>query len=400
MDSSSPSSRQIRLVVILFAAVVAVLGAGYYFFLRTDYSVLFADLRPAEASAIVAELDTRAVPYVLRDGGATILVPAEEAAAARLAIAGSDVPLRGMVGFELFNESDMGLTDFAQKVNYQRALQGELARTIMTMEGVESARVHLAIPERALFRAARSAPKASVTVIPRRGRTLEEGRVIGIQRLVASAVTELSLADVVVLDERGRVISPSAADLALPPELEERGAVERYYRARARGALENLIPGMKSEVRVTAVSDGTLATPVAAPAAGAARDFRLRIVVITETPLNAEDRAAAGSAISSAVGLEPGAGDSLAFAVGPVGLGATPPAAAPVPAVSVAPAAAQVPADRSDLWWAVLAALIAIVAIAALVRPRRAPLSDAQRADFVERIRTELDRGEGSHARA
>src|SRR5688572_70501 len=143
---------QLRLFLLVFAGSVALLAAGYYFFLRTEYAVLYSDLRPADASAVVAELDGRGIAYQLRDAGSTIAVAADGADAARLAIAGSHVPSRAAVGFELFNESDMGLTDFAQRINYQRALQGELARTIMTISGVESARVHLALPERSLFR--------------------------------------------------------------------------------------------------------------------------------------------------------------------------------------------------------------------------------------------------------
>src|SRR5688572_10442156 len=109
-----------KLFLAVFVLLVLVLGAGYYFFLRTDYAVLYRDLRSAAAAAVVAERAERGIAYQLRDGGATIAVPADGADAARLAIAGSDVPSRGAVGFELFNESDMGLTDFAQRINYQR----------------------------------------------------------------------------------------------------------------------------------------------------------------------------------------------------------------------------------------------------------------------------------------
>ncbi|MEI9851949.1 MAG: flagellar basal-body MS-ring/collar protein FliF [Sphingomonas sp.] len=201
---------QLLLLAGIFAAVTAVLAAGYFLFLRADYVVLAQNLRPADASLVVAELDKRGAAYRLRDGGGTILVPEDQADATRVAIAGSDAAAHGQIGFELFNKSDMGLTNFAQKINYQRALQGELMRTIAMMDGVESARVHLALPERALFRGDRSPPRAAVTVAMKPGQTADPSRVAGIQRLVAAAVPDLPETGVVVLDASGRVISPSA----------------------------------------------------------------------------------------------------------------------------------------------------------------------------------------------
>ncbi|MEO7680129.1 MAG: flagellar basal-body MS-ring/collar protein FliF, partial [Sphingomonas sp.] len=169
--------RQWRLIAVLLAGICLLLALGYYWFLRADYTVLYTGLRPADASAIVTQLDAKGLSHRLRDGGTTILVPADQVDTGRLAIAGSDVGAKGAVGFELFNKSDMGLTDFAQKINYQRALQGELARTIMTMDAVETARVHLAIPERSLFRTNRSDPKAAVEVVAKIGQTLTTERV-------------------------------------------------------------------------------------------------------------------------------------------------------------------------------------------------------------------------------
>ncbi|HYD37221.1 MAG TPA: flagellar basal-body MS-ring/collar protein FliF, partial [Allosphingosinicella sp.] len=247
-------SRQIRLLALVFAALFVVLALGYYFFIRADYAVLYSSLRPADASAIVAELDSKGVAYELRDQGTTILVPQAEADSVRLAIVRSDAPLKGSTGFELFNKSDMGLTDFAQKINYQRALQGELSRTIMMMDGIENARVHLTIPERTLFRGNRSEPKAAVTLTLQRGKAVDEARVAGIQRLVAAAVPDLKLVDVVVLDEVGRIISANAETAAdLPPELAERNAVQEYYRAHIRSAVEAVLPGLGADARVLIV---------------------------------------------------------------------------------------------------------------------------------------------------
>jgi flagellar M-ring protein FliF len=402
---------QNRLVVAVFAAVAACLALAYFAFLRTSYVPLYRDLRPADAAVIVTELDRRGIPYALRDEGATILVAEHESDEVRLAIAGSELPLGGLVGFELFNESDLGLTDFTQKINYQRALQGELSRTIMMMDGVASARVHLAIPERSLFRGNRSETRAAVAVVARRGGSLDEARVAGIQRLVASSVPELALANVVVLDGLGRVISSAlAADANQPPEMEERAGVQQYYRARIRAALEPLIPSHRFDVRVAVLSPMDEAAPAApaatapAPAAAASvveapsngdarRQFRLRVTILTSEAVAADQQAVVANAVRSAADLDEQAGDRLLFAVGPVDL-------APVPVAPRSVAAAPGPAMRSqsaDLgpWsWLNIWALLAIACVAAtlllLVRARRGGLTAQEQVSFAERLRAQL----------
>ena len=117
--------RQIILVAALFTAVVGLLAILYAVFLRPSYSVLYEGLREADAAQIVTELEKQGIPYRLADSGRRILVPEGDADKARVVIAGSGITTGGVVGFELFNEADMGLTEFAEKVNYQRALQGE-----------------------------------------------------------------------------------------------------------------------------------------------------------------------------------------------------------------------------------------------------------------------------------
>src|SRR5580692_9338560 len=126
-------SRQVLIAGAAFAVFLLIGTVVYLVFVRVPYSPLFTDVRPAEAASIVAQLDKTKTPYRLTNGGATILVPANLVDATRLSVMSDDLPLKGMVGFELFNKSDMGLTEFAQKIDYQRALQGELARTIMTL---------------------------------------------------------------------------------------------------------------------------------------------------------------------------------------------------------------------------------------------------------------------------
>lgn len=401
-------NRQRLLLAVALLVLLAILSTVYYLFLRTDYAILFSDLRPAEASAIVAELDRTHAPYELRDNGATVMVPADQASSIRVALAGSDLSVRGMVGFELFNESDMGLTDFAQRVNYQRALQGELARTIMMMDGIENARVHLALPERSLFRGNRSEPRAAVTIIPRRGAVLDERRVAGIQRLVSAAVPALSLTDVVVLDESGRTISSAVGPEAMmSPETEEHSAVEQYYRGRARAAVESALPGLRFQLRVIALprlssgagdipADIASEAPTEDASTPSARNFRLRIVFFTASELSVADQALVRNAVAGAVGVEERNGDSITIGVAPIETMTSQP---DLPVPVVAPPAAARPEAGSDRgtwlqsWWSGLAAAITFTLFIAIFQARRPSLSNEERDRFVQRIRDHLGVG-------
>lgn len=406
-SAAAAVARPNRLFVMIFIAALLALLAGYYFFLRQDYGILYTGLRPTDAAAVVAELDTSGITYELRDDGTTILVPEGRVGEARLAVAGSDAEVRGNVGFELFNQSDMGLTDFAQRINYQRALQGELARTIMMMGGIESARVHLAMPERALFRSDRSPPKAAVTITPRAGNIIDSGRVAGIQRLVAAAVPELTVSDVVVLDGTGRAISASpASEEALAPDSEVLDAVRHYYRGRIRAAIERALPDLRFDVRLVAaprngseettapLSDPTLPTP---DSNSATRQVSLMVVVVTPRPLASEDRDVIGTALREAVGLNPAIGDSLNYSLANDGPAPNGTRADVVPPAQAAPA--PIHGGQSARQWSLwIIAFAAIALILVLFLRSRTPLlrPDAREA-FVSRIRDELRSDEANH---
>jgi flagellar M-ring protein FliF len=402
---------QWRLIAVLLGGICLALALGYYWFLRADYTVLYTGLRPADASAIVAQLDAKGLSHRLRDGGTTILVPADQMDTGRLAIAGSDVGAKGAVGFELFNKSDMGLTDFAQKINYQRALQGELARTIMTMDAVETARVHLAIPERSLFRTNRSEPKAAVEVVAKLGQTLTAERVAGIQQLIASSVPDLALGDVVVIDGEGRIVSvapPPSANAT--PEVEEQTAAQNYYSARAKAALAAAMPGLQIEVHTLILPSGDASNGVGeaaippAPTTTSVRNFHLRITVATATAIGAEDQSIAKAAIASATGLDPTHGDELAFQVGmatssPLAPGTAPAIQAPSPVSTALPPATIAAPSWSFAWWQLVLGIAVIVIGVLLLRARRAQPTPEQ-AMFVERLRSYLDSAEVEDARA
>lgn len=175
-----------------------------------EYQVLFSELDAQDASAIISELERMKVMHRLQDEGRTILVESHDVYPVRLKLMSKGVNLRGTVGFELFSESDFGMTEFAQKINYQRAMQGELARTIMALEEVRAARVHLVIPDSGLLRRGDSHGKASITITTRPGRQLQPAQVLGIQRLVAAAVPQIEPAAVTILDNRGVALNAAA----------------------------------------------------------------------------------------------------------------------------------------------------------------------------------------------
>jgi flagellar M-ring protein FliF len=215
--------------LVCIVGLAAGLGIWAY---RAEYQVLFADLSATDAGAMVAELDRMKAPYRLDDGGRTILVPKDVVYKTRLKVMGKELPLHGAVGFEVFNNADFGMTEFVQKVNYQRAVQGELTRTILSIDDVQSARVHLAIPEQGLFKKTLSKPKASVTLVMKAGRVLAQEQIAGIQRLIAASVPDIVAADVTLLDQHGvpltRMVTAEGTIESAMNQLDSKRGAEDY----------------------------------------------------------------------------------------------------------------------------------------------------------------------------
>ena len=234
---------------VIFAAclllIACVIGGATWWIMHPPYGVLFSGLREADAAEITTTLGQMQVPYHLADEGKTILVPAEQVYDTRMKLVSQGVPKGGSVGFELFKDSDYGVTEFAQKVNFQRALQGELERTIESLEEVASARVHLTIHRADLFEHDQEASKASVTISMRPEKHLDAREVVGIQRLVASAVDALAPESVVVLDDKGMVLSGHATDgqggAQVGDRLDEQSKVEALLRARIGELLQRVL---------------------------------------------------------------------------------------------------------------------------------------------------------------
>jgi flagellar M-ring protein FliF len=201
-----------RIAVILGAlGTVALIGALVYYGSQPEYGVLFSDLKPADAQAIVEKLKTANVQYKLTNNSTTVTVPNDRISELRLQMASSGALSGGHVGFDIFDRTSFGATDFTQQVNYQRAIEGELARTIEGMNEVESARVHITQPHESLYSEKTQHAKASVMVRMRQDRVLSRERTDSVVSLIASAVDGLDPADVAVMDTQGRLLSSASA---------------------------------------------------------------------------------------------------------------------------------------------------------------------------------------------
>jgi flagellar M-ring protein FliF len=247
------------LVCGVFAIAAATAGLGWWA-LRTDYQVLFSELAPQDAAAMTTELDRLKLPYRLGDEGTSILVDKEQVYATRMKLMGKDFPLRGAVGFELFNNSDFGMTEFAQKINYQRALQGELTRTVLSLAQIKDARVLLVLPEQGLFKQGASKAKASITVAMKPGQALRGEQVTGIQRLVSASVPGIAAQDVTILDQNGLALSRNAAadgeGDAGSGRLDLKKEIENYLSRKAGEVLERTFGPGQAMATVDVVLNG------------------------------------------------------------------------------------------------------------------------------------------------
>ena len=223
-------------------AILACVALLSWWLLKRDYQTLFTGLEERDAAAMVSELKRLKIPYRIEGDGNTIRVPAEVVHETRLSLMGRGINLSGGVGFEIFDNKDLGMTEYTQKINYQRALQGELARTIMAIDGVKLARVHLVLPEASIFKREKSRSKASVSLVLKPGGRLTSEQILGIQRLLAAAAPGLEPGMVTVLDQRGVALSAAAdADSAAAlgsGQLRLKQEVEQYLTRKAGEVLD------------------------------------------------------------------------------------------------------------------------------------------------------------------
>lgn len=263
MDNFSQLINRIGLPRLAAMATVAVLMLGFFGFLimraqAPNLAPLYTGLSLEDSSAIVTELQTQNVPFELRGEGDTILVPRDQITALRMSLAGSGLPQRGQVGYEIFDQqSTLGATSFVQNINNVRALEGELARTIGSLARIKSARVHLVLPERELFRRDRKDPSASI-VLSVRGE-LGAGEIRAIQHLVASAIEGLTPAAVSIVDDQGNLLASGTGDGAegaISGEAAERTlGFENRLRTRVEDMLANVVGAGRARVQVSAEMD-------------------------------------------------------------------------------------------------------------------------------------------------
>lgn len=245
------------LAVVLLAAI-AVSAT-----LRTqqpDWRVLFANLSDKDGGAVIAALSQMNVPHRFSEGGGAVMVPANQVHEARLKLASQGLPKGGAVGFELMENQRFGTTQFQERLNFQRGLEGELARSIMALSAVQSARVHLALPQQTAFLREQQKPSASVLLTLHGGRSLERGQVAGIVHLVASSVPELNPDTVSVVDQQGNLLSKTAG--AVPngldnAQLQHVRQIEQSLAARVLAIVEPLVGVGNVKTQITADVDFT-----------------------------------------------------------------------------------------------------------------------------------------------
>ncbi|MGH7233369.1 MAG: flagellar basal-body MS-ring/collar protein FliF [Nitrospiraceae bacterium] len=252
-----PLGRRLTILVMFAASVAGLIAIGLWT-QQPEMQVLYTNLSPEDAGTIVERLKEAKVPYELGAGGTAILVPRPQVHDVRLQLAGQGLPHGGGVGFEIFDRTTLGMSEFVQKLNYRRALQGELARTIAQMPEVARARVHLAVPERRLFSTEQDRAHASVVLSLKGAGGLSKPQIEGIVHLVASSVEGLQPRDVTVVDGHGRLLSKTADDgpgHLTGSQMEYQRSLEKDIEARIQTMLERIVGTNKAVVRVSSVLD-------------------------------------------------------------------------------------------------------------------------------------------------
>ncbi len=201
----SPSQAMMLIAVVAGLIVGAVVVANWV--KSVNYAVLYSNLEPAEAGDVVNQLTEQNVSYKLTDNGTTIMVPSDDVYKIRINLASQGLPKSGNVGYAIFDKSNLGMTEFLQNLNFRRALEGELMKTIMQLSGVEAARVHIVMPKDRLFKEDQKEATASVVLKLRHNGGLSKSQMAGITHLVSSSVEGLKPSNISILDYDGNLLS-------------------------------------------------------------------------------------------------------------------------------------------------------------------------------------------------
>lgn len=241
--------------LLLFLAII---GLSAMWSARPDYRVLFSNLNDKDGGAIVAQLTKMNVPYRFSEGGGAVLVPADQVHDVRLKLAQTGLPKGSTVGFELMDNARFGTTQFQERLNFQRGLEGELVRSITALSAVESARVHLALPNQNGFFRDQQKPSASVLLTLHGGQTLDRAQIAGIVHLVSASVPELSPKAVSVLDQTGAMLSDSGdggAGGLDSNQVQQIARIEALYTKRILDILEPVVGRDNLRAQVSAELD-------------------------------------------------------------------------------------------------------------------------------------------------
>jgi flagellar M-ring protein FliF len=307
--ASLPTPKRIALVAVMVSVLVGVMAISVLSS-RETYGTLYSELATEDAAAIVEKLKTSQVPYRLENGGTVIQVPEERIPGLRLELAAGGLPHGGSVGFEIFDRSKIGATEFEQQVNLRRALEGELARSVMSIDGVKSARVHLVLPERRLFAAREESASASVVVKLENAHNFGRREVAAVVHLVASAVPTLSKDRVSVVSTEGVTLHRPSSDTQGGGDLADLNAEQArvmagQLEADAQAQLERVLGPGNADVRVNLWLDN------------AAREKTEELYEPTKTALRSEHKVEEGVANGDAgVAGVPGAKTNLPDAQG------------------------------------------------------------------------------------
>lgn len=223
-------------------------------FNEPSYTTLYNNLASDEASEVVSYLNNQKIPYKLENGGNSISVSKVDVYEVRLALAGKGIPSSGMIGYEIFDKNTIGMSEFMQKINFKRALEGEISRTIIQQDGVENARVHIVTPEKAVFRDEQKESTASVVLKLRGGYILSSGSIMAITNLVASSVEGLDANNVTIIDNKGHLLSKKPEDTGLAinsgKQYEIKSSIETYLANKAQTILDKIVGYDNSDVKV------------------------------------------------------------------------------------------------------------------------------------------------------
>ncbi len=313
------------------AALVALMVGIWLWGQKPEYRVLFSNYTDRDGGAIVAALQQMNVPYRMADGGGAILVEATQVHDVRLRLASQGLPKGGGVGFELMENQKLGTSQFLEQVNFQRALEGELARTIQALANVQAARVHLAMPKASVFVRDQQKPTASVLLNLHPGRALDPQQVSAIVHLVASSVPELTVSSVTVVDQNGNLLSnqhqPKGANQLDPSQLKYVDEIQQAIARRIESIITPIVGPQNVRAEVSAEIDFSTSEQ-------AAESFRPN-----QTPETTAIRSQQQSSLQST--------GSLGASGVPGALSNTPPAPATAPVSNPPAANAATPVDAN-----------------------------------------------------